>query len=203
MRIPKKSTVSRRLNRKAKLFQILKREPRLTAADLQERARQAGFDLGLVAAYRIIRSFKNSSGSLEHSDTRCLEQVCTILQEASAGELLTAMEIKKRADQSNPDSLHQATIYRVLSRLCSAGLARSVVSGRSKMYEWRREEEHHGHLSCIGCGRTMEFQQDYLEQLGRSISERLGFEFAHMEFVVRCFCEFCRDRPTRENFSGS
>lgn len=190
------------MNRKAKLFQILKHEPRITAAVLQEKARQIGLELGLVAAYRAIRQYKNSSGNLEDSDTRCLQYVSAILQETPAGLHLSAMEIKNRAALRNC-SLHQATIYRVLSRLCAVGLVRTIFSGRRKMYEWRRNEEHHGHLTCIGCGLTLEFQQEHLEIMGRSVSERLGFEFGHMEFVVRCLCVACRGLDSEPNKRGN
>lgn len=191
MRIPKNRKTSKRLDKKTQLFRILKQEPNLSAQQLQRRAQDYGIQLGLLAAYRALRAFKQSGGKLENSDSRCLQIVATILQDAAPGEHLTATQIRERAQGCNY-SVHQATVYRVLDRLTAIGLVLAFGKGRQKFYEWRRGEEHHGHLTCIECGNTIEFHQDYLDEIGQQISLRFGYEFNRIEFIVRSICEKCR-----------
>jgi Fur family ferric uptake transcriptional regulator len=193
MRIPKNRSTSKRLNKKTLLFQILSQEPNLSAQQLQRQAKDAGIQINILAAYRALRAFRESSGKLENSDTRCLRIVSTILQDAIPGEHLTATEIQNRAFEQNC-SIHQATVYRVLARLTEIGLVLAFEKGRKKFYEWKREEEHHGHLTCIECGNTIEFHQDYLDEIGRQISLRFGYDFARIEFIVRSICEPCRQK---------
>lgn len=159
---------------------------------MRRRAEEAGLQLTLLSAYRTLRAFRDSKGKLEQSETRCLKEVSSILQDADPGEHLTAGQILERANDRNL-SLHLATIYRVLARLSTLGLVLAIDRGRQKLYEWKREDSHHGHLTCIRCGKTIEFHQDYLDELGRQISNRFGYNFARMEFIVRSLCAMCRD----------
>jgi Fe2+ or Zn2+ uptake regulation protein len=185
--------VSKRLTNKTLILQILKQEPELTAPQLQSRAQEAGLQLTLLAAYRALRTYRQSGGKLENSETRCLRAVSAILQDAAPGEHLTAVQIKNRASERHL-SLHQATVYRVLAQLSAIGLVLAIDKGRQKFYEWKREEEHHGHLTCIECGETIEFHQDYLDDVGKQVCLRLGYDFARIEFIVRSLCERCRNR---------
>lgn len=164
----------------------------MTAPQLQQRlAEEAGVQLTLLAAYRSLRTYRESGGKLENSETRCLGVVASILQNAVPGEHLTATQIKERASERN-FSLHQATVYRVLAQLTTLGFVMAIDKGRQKFYEWKREEEHHGHLTCIDCGKTIEFHQDYLDDVGKQVCSRLGYDFARIEFIVRSLCERCR-----------
>jgi Fur family ferric uptake transcriptional regulator len=190
--IPKKSKSLKRLSKKALIFRILNQEPSLTARQLQARAEEAGIKLPPLAAYRALRAFRQSGGKLEESDTRCFQLVSAILKEADPGEHLTAAEIKQRALDRNT-KLHQATVYRVLLRLVAVGLVLAIDTGRQKGYEWKRDADHHGHLTCIECGKTIEFHQEQLDFLGRQVSSRLGYDFSRIEFVVRSLCDYCRD----------
>ncbi|HEY9713498.1 MAG TPA: hypothetical protein V6C72_08500, partial [Chroococcales cyanobacterium] len=115
MNTQKDRTPSKRLNKKALLFKILTNEPELTAAQLQVRARDLNINLSLLAAYRALRAFRESGGSLENSESRCLRVVAAVLQNCAEGEHLTAAQILARAEEQNL-SVHLATIYRVLAR---------------------------------------------------------------------------------------
>lgn len=193
MRTQKNVRTSKRLTKKALLFQILNQDPDLTAPQLLQRAEEAGIKLTLLGAYRALRTFVASAGELENSETRCVKTVSAILKNAAPGEHLTAVQIRRRAEEQGL-TLHQATVYRVLARLSAISLVLAIDKGRQKLYEWKREEEHHGHLSCIKCGRTIEFYQEYLDDLGKQVSLRHGYYFARIEFIVRSICAPCRDK---------
>ncbi|HEY9774342.1 MAG TPA: transcriptional repressor [Planktothrix sp.] len=191
MSIRKNRKTSKRLTKRSRLFQILSSEPNITASQLKVKAEDQGLDLTLQAAYRTLRAYRDSGGKVENSATKCLRVVASILQNAATGEHLTAIQIKERAVEQNC-SLHQATIYRVLARLITIGLVTALDRGRQKVFEWKRDEAQHGHLTCIGCGKTIEFQQEYLDEIGKQLSARFGYDFARIEFVVRSLCRDCR-----------
>lgn len=192
MTIPKNRKTSKRLDKKTLLFRILTQEPDLTTPQLQTRAYEAGLQLTMLSAYRALRTFKQSGGKLENSETRCLKAVASVLQDAAPGEHLTAVQIRKMAIERGL-FLHQTTVYRVLARLRTIGLVSAIDKGRQKLYEWTREEDSHGHLTCIQCGKTIEFHQDYLDDIGKQISTRLGYDFSRIEFIVRSLCDHCRN----------
>jgi Fur family ferric uptake transcriptional regulator len=174
------------------LFQILAQDPDCTAPQLRNRAGEMGIDLTSLAAYRTLTAFRKSCGKLEDSETRCLKVVAAILQEAQPDDHLTAIEIKKRALERRV-SLHQSTIYRVLNRLESIGMITSIDACRQKLFVWRRQDRMHGHLTCIACGKTVEFEQEKLEEIGKEVSSLHGFDFSRIEFTLRSLCRQCKD----------
>jgi Fur family ferric uptake transcriptional regulator len=174
------------------LFQILAQEPDFTATQLRNRAGEIGIELTLLSAYRTLNAFRKSCGKLEDSETRCLKVVATILQEAQPNDHLGAVEIKRRALERKV-SLHQSTIYRVLSRLESIGMIASIEANRQKLYVWRRSDTMHGHLTCVSCGKTVEFEQEKLEEIGKEVSSLYGFDFSRIEFTLRSLCQQCKD----------
>lgn len=182
---------SRRLSNKSLIFQILRDEPDLSASQLQQKALEAGVSLTSIAAYRALKTYRESGGKLEMSDNRCIRLVSAILQEAEHGEHLSAKQITEIACRRGLN-LHQASVYRSLTSLRSVGLVLSLNKGGQRFYEWRREDIHHGHLTCIECGKTIEFYQDYLDDVGRQICARMGYEFDRIEFIVRSQCQDCR-----------
>ncbi len=180
-----------RLAKKARIFEILKSDPTLSARQLQARAEEFGIVLTMIASYRALRGFKSSGGRLENSETRCLRVVSEILQEGARGEHMTAGEIKRRASRRSV-SIHPATIYRVLEKLRASGLIIAIVGQKQKLYEWRRDGEQHGYLSCVTCARTVEFRQDQLEQIGKQLCMQAGYQFLYVDFVLRSRCQACR-----------
>lgn len=187
----RRAATSRRLAKKNVVFQILNRHPELTAAQLLQRFTDIGVPLTLIGAYRAIRAFKESGGRLENAEGRCLRAVAAILQDAGEAEHLSVDDIQRRAAERDLH-VHQSTVYRVLNSLASLGLVRTLDKGRQKFYEWKREEEHHGHLTCIMCGKTLEFQQESLDDIAVQVCERFGYDFDRIEFVVRSLCGSCR-----------
>lgn len=179
-----------RLSKKILLFRILGNEPTLNAHELRAKAKENGVELTQVSAYRALRSFRENA-SIEDSEVRCLRLVSSILQNAPGGAQLSAMSIKQIAD-GNGERLHKSTIYRVLERLYSNDFVLMFYRSGQKYYEWKRANKHHGHLLCIKCGVDVEFGQDNLDAIAQAVCERTGFEFGHIEFLLRSFCPECR-----------
>lgn len=191
---------SDRLQKKVWIFQALEKEPDMHANDLIDKMREHGIKLTRSSAYRAIASYKENS-SLAESEVRCLKIVSAILENAEEGDHLTARQIVERA-KSMGHSIHRSTIYRVLDRLCSSSLVMTMRRGRQSFYEWKREDGHHGHLTCIECGKTIEFHHDDLDEMAKSVCKRTGYEFARIEFLVRSVCFECwtiREEQTDAN----
>ena len=180
---------SERLQKKVLIFQVLEREPGLHAHELIERMKELGLVLTRSSAYRAIASFKENE-SLADSEVRCLKLVSTILQNAESGDHITARQIMDRAKLMG-HNVHRSTIYRVLDRLCASALVLTMRRGRQSFFEWKREDRHHGHLTCIQCGKTIEFHHDDLDEMAKSVCKRTGYEFARIEFLVRSVCFDC------------
>lgn len=188
-----KESKCKRINKKALLFKILACEPELSAAKLVARANQAGISLTLIGAYRALKTFRDHDGRLEESEGEPFRVVSRILRDLPAGSHLPSSQIISLV-RSGGFSFHQATIYRVLASLRASGLVQVVGRGRKRAYEWKRTAEGHGHLKCIGCGGTIEFSQEHLENPARKVCAELGYELDHIEFVVHSRCTTCRPR---------
>jgi Fur family transcriptional regulator, ferric uptake regulator len=158
---------------------------------LQSKAAAVGIKLSLIGAYRVLRAFKESKGKLENSESNCLRVVASILKGAPPGVHMTATEILLTADASS-SGLHKSTVYRVLSRLVSIGLITAIEELSVRSYEWKRDDTHHGHMTCVKCGQTVEFHQNEFQGLATQICARLGYEFTSMEFTIRSLCKDCR-----------
>lgn len=187
----RRSVLSQRLQNKNALFSILAKDPNLTAAQLRRRASERGIDLSLISAYRALKSYRQCGGKLENSESKCLRLVSSLLQSLPAGIHLSAREIEERVNYKE-DNLHRASVYRVLLRLKTLNLVSSFKQGRETLYEWKIAGSHHGHLRCLGCGKTVEFFQDYLSSAGKQICQRLGYEYLGVEIDLCSFCPDCR-----------
>jgi Fur family ferric uptake transcriptional regulator len=196
MNSPKNRESFRRLNRKRLIFEILNNQPGLTAHQLQSTAAEEGLTISLVSAYRALRKYRTSGGALENSESRCLQVVSAVLKNCPEGTHLTASEISAQANESDL-SIHKATIYRMLARLKVIGYVQTIDKGRKRYYEWKRGGTDHAHLSCIHCGSTIEFEQDYLNEIAEQICSRFQYDFKGIEFTVRSRCPACSAREAR------
>lgn len=189
-----------RLLKKAMLFRILQEEPWLTVDQLCQRAASAGLNLTRISAYRALKTYKESK-SLEETEVRCLRLVSSILQNTESGIHLSVRAISSVLE-ADGIHLHKSSIYRVLERLNAAGLILIIKHGRQKLYEWKRHESPHGHLSCIKCGQTLEFDLASLTEPAKQACKKAGFEYSHFEFLLRSFCPECRAAPEPPEFQA-
>lgn len=94
-------------------------------------------------------------------------------------------------DQGYPLSL--TTVYRNLSLLVQAGIIRRTsVNGEAgtggARYEHIWDHEHHDHLICSRCGKTIEFSYPAIEVLQEAVAREHGFilESHHLELTGLC-----------------
>jgi Fur family ferric uptake transcriptional regulator len=167
-------------------------KPDLSAGELKSAAEELGLELSISSAYRTLAEFEKYK-TVENSEVRCLRVVSEVLQSCPAREHLSAKQILERVS-GEENSPHVSTIYRVLERLSQVGLISVMRKGRQNYYEWRSEDQPHGHLTCIECGETIEFEQESLDDFARKVCDRVGYEFSYMEFLIRSVCSPCRQK---------
>jgi Fur family ferric uptake transcriptional regulator len=120
-----------------------------------------------------------------------LEEFLSREQHISAEDLYN---IVKKRDRS----IGQATVYRMLKLLCEAGLARGVDFGDgTRHYEHSFGHEHHDHLICTGCGKTLEVLDQALESIQKELAEKNGFCLTGHELYLYGTCPACQNSPKR------
>ncbi len=85
-----------------------------------------------------------------------------------------------------------ASVYRALDVLAQLRLVRRVDVDGTACYEPASPSgEHHHHAICERCGRLARFEDEELERLIDLVGERLGYEVAAHDVVLRGSCPEC------------
>ncbi|SNS27428.1 Fur family transcriptional regulator, ferric uptake regulator [Humidesulfovibrio mexicanus] len=92
-------------------------------------------------------------------------------------------------------SIGQATVYRTLKLLAGCGLAEAVsfADGITR-YEPHFGAEHHDHLICEVCGRTIEIMDPVIETRQVELAEKYGFTLARHRMDLYGLCPKCRSK---------
>jgi len=95
----------------------------------------------------------------------------------------------KREDKS----IGQATVYRTLKLLSESGLAKEVQFGDGvTRYEVKYGSEHHDHIICERCGKTLEVMDEDIELLQEKLAKAHGFQLTGHKMYLYGLCENCR-----------
>ena len=106
-------------------------------------------------------------------------------------EHVTVEEMYNRVRKSDP-GIGYATVHRTLKLLAAHDLARELDLGdRVWRYEHILDHEHHDHLVCLGCGRTIEFLCPQIETRQERIVEQYKFRPERHRLQIYGWCETC------------
>ncbi|UCF18782.1 MAG: transcriptional repressor [Gemmatimonadota bacterium] len=87
----------------------------------------------------------------------------------------------------------KATIYRTLSLLVEADLARELDFGEGfKRYEHQAGEARYDHLICTNCGRVERFTRPAVDDLQDEIAAELGFFVQSRRLEIYGLCGRCK-----------
>ncbi|BCV21717.1 ferric uptake regulation protein [Moorella sp. Hama-1] len=90
-----------------------------------------------------------------------------------------------------------STVYRNLDTLLARGLlCRISRETGGDLYELRREEGHHHHVICKGCGASIPVKFCPLEAMAAELAGK-GFLPTEHHFEVYGLCEHCRGKRER------
>lgn len=105
---------------------------------------------------------------------------------------LTSEDLYRLVQAEDPNIGH-TTVYRTLKLLTEAGLAREVRFGDNRTrYEHNYKHQHHDHMICTECGRTIEFYSAELEAIQDAIAAKHRFEPTYHSLRINGICVDCR-----------
>ena len=135
---------------------------------------------------------KNSDRKiLRQAGKRITPQRLLILETMrDAGGHLDADEIYRLARRKAP-RLSLSTVYRTLAMLKEAGLVDELHLGEEHHHYEIKGDGHH-HLICQGCGKVVEFECPFSQELLRDLGEEHGFEIAGIHLDLVGYCAECR-----------
>lgn len=109
---------------------------------------------------------------------------------ASCADFVSAQELHARLRQGgNPVGL--ATVYRNLNDLAASGTADTIqMNGSEQLYRYCGEEHHH-HLVCVDCGKTIEIGPEH-EEWVESVARRKRFTLISHTIEIFGRCPECR-----------
>jgi Fur family ferric uptake transcriptional regulator len=85
------------------------------------------------------------------------------------------------------------TVYRMMKLMIRCGLAREIeLADGITRYEHLFNHEHHDHLICMECGKSIEFYNPEIEALQDAASDQLGFKVLDHKLQIYGVCQDCR-----------
>ncbi len=142
-----------------------------------------------------IQQFQNYVSESGLKNTAQRARIVEVFME-STGHLSTedVYDIVRNVDSS----VGQSTVYRTMKLLCESGLAHEVHLGDGITRYEPFCEEHHDHLVCEKCGKTVEILNKKLEKLQESIAEKQGFILTSHTMCLYGVCSDCRKKRAKK-----
>lgn len=104
---------------------------------------------------------------------------------------VTAQELFERVNKDHPE-IGFATVYRFLRTLTEGNFVTEVrMGGLPARYELA-PKEHHDHLTCVKCGKIVEFENRAIEQLQEKVAQQFGFSLTHHLLELYGVCPDCQ-----------
>jgi Fur family transcriptional regulator, ferric uptake regulator len=111
---------------------------------------------------------------LEHEGHRSVEDICRVVR------------------QKDP-RVGYTTVYRTMKILADCGLAREIdLADGITRYEHLYNHEHHDHLICMQCSKSIEFYRPEIEALQDDASGQLGFKVQDHKLQIYGICSDCK-----------
>ncbi len=106
-------------------------------------------------------------------------------------------EIYLKVHQKVP-SIGQTTVYRTIKLLCDVGLMEELQVGDGMArYEVVTTKEHHDHLVCKECGKTIEFHLPDIEKIQSELAQEHGFTLLDHHHLLIGICSACTDKAEK------
>ena len=123
------------------------------------------------------------------------KEILQIFIENCDGQHLSAEEVYELLREKDFD-FGLATVYRNVELLTSLGILNRIDfgDGRSR-YELSTADpqiHQHHHLICLKCKKVIEFEEDFLDDVEKIISEKSEFQIINHEVKFFGYCKDCR-----------
>ena len=125
------------------------------------------------------------------SERRNTWQKTAVLEQLSnTDEFVSAQELHQKISQSGK-KLGLTTVYRALTEMVEQGMADSLSISDGEMRYRICTPEHHHHLICRVCGKTVEFDMPGFEELALQVAKANGFTELSHEIELFGVCGDC------------
>ncbi|MFZ8887803.1 MAG: Fur family transcriptional regulator [Aquiluna sp.] len=125
------------------------------------------------------------------SERRNTWQKTAVLEQLSnTDEFVSAQELHQKISQSGK-KLGLTTVYRALTEMVEQGMADSLSISDGEMRYRICTPEHHHHLICRVCGKTVEFDMPGFEELALQVAKANGFTELSHEIELFGVCRDC------------
>jgi Fe2+ or Zn2+ uptake regulation protein len=136
---------------------------------------------------------------LSQAGKRVTSQRLLILETIREGEgHLDADEIYRLAKLKAP-RLSLSTVYRTINALKEAKVIEELHLGEEHHHYELRDAKGHHHLVCQNCGKVVEFEWPFSEQLLQDLGEQYDFEITEIHLDLVGCCAECRQKRTNGN----
>ncbi|HAA31433.1 MAG TPA: transcriptional repressor [Cyanobacteria bacterium UBA8553] len=117
------------------------------------------------------------------------ETILQVFQNLPKGNHLSAEDLHALL-QSRGEQISLSTIYRSLKLMARMGILRELeLAEGHKHYELNQPfPNHHHHLVCIQCNRTMEFKNDSILKQGMKQVEKSGLQMIDCQLTIHTIC---------------
>lgn len=134
--------------------------------------------------------------AVAHRQTEQKAAVRAALEESP--DFISAQDLHSRL-RARGSAIGLATVYRNLNEMSQAGDADVLQSGTAQLYRFCGGGEHHHHLVCVDCGKTVEVEVP-VEEWVQKVSHENGFTPVRhvLDMYGRCAdCEAVRKSGAR------
>ena len=118
------------------------------------------------------------------------QKTAVIDQLSKTEEFLSAQQLHQKI-QKTGKKLGLTTVYRALTELVQQGVADSLVAEREARYRICQSEHHHD-LTCLSCGKAVEFELSGFEEQIEKMAKKHGFSQVSHQVELTGICSRCR-----------
>lgn len=121
-------------------------------------------------------------------------KILQIFQALPRGEHWSAEDLHAQlVDQQ--ENISMSTVYRTLHVMTNLGILRELeLAEDHKHYELNRSSsEHHHHLVCVHCNKTIEFTEEKIDTIGSKQATTMGYHVLDCQLNLYGVCSDCRN----------
>jgi len=135
---------------------------------------------------------KNYKRIIRDMNLKVTKQRMAILEGLNAGQAhVTAQEVYEVVNEKHPE-IGFATVYRFLRKLTEEKFVTEVrMGGLPARYELT-PNTHHDHLTCVECGKIVEFENQNIEKLQAEVARENGFRLTDHVLELYGVCNHCQ-----------
>lgn len=118
------------------------------------------------------------------------QKTAVIDQLSKTEEFLSAQQLHQKIEKTGK-KLGLTTVYRALTELVEQGVADSLLAEGEARYRICQPEHHH-HLTCLSCGKAVEFEILGFEEQIEKMAKKHGFAGVSHQVELTGICSRCR-----------